>query len=85
MDIHRRLFAGLVKEYMRDPGKQGVSVDILSIFPPFVPLEAFPSILILPSVVPYVNGLDRAITVDITFNPRLILAFINTHSRFAIY
>ena len=68
-------YAGLVKEYMRDPGKQGVSVDILSIFPPFVPLEAFPSILILPCVVPYVKGLDRTITVDVSFNPRLILAF----------
>ena len=69
------LQAGPVKEYMRDPGQQRVSVDIRSLLPSFVLPEAITSILIPPSVAPYVNALDRTITVDISFNPRLILAF----------
>ena len=67
--------AGLDREYMWDPGRLGVGVEIPSIIFSFVSLDAKSSILIPPSIVPYVNALDQMITVDISFNPQLILAF----------
>ena len=72
---------------MRDPRRPGVAVNILSLLPSFVLLEAIPipSILISISVVPYVIALDRTIMNNISFNLRSYLRFTNIFSRFAIY
>ena len=79
------LYAGPVKEYMRDPVRPWVSVDISSVLPPFVPLDNNHSIFISICVVPYVIALDWKITVNISFNLGSFRRFTNIFSRFVIY
>ena len=79
------LSPGPVKEYMRDPVRPWVSVDISSVLPPFVPLDNNHSIFISICVVPYVIALDWKITVNISFNLGSFRRFTNIFSRFVIY
>ena len=76
---------GLDKEYMRDPGRPGVGVEILSCISSFVLLDANLSILISLSAVPDAIAVDRTITDNISSSLGSFQRFINIFSRLAIY
>ena len=54
---------------MRDPGRQGVGDDILTLLPPPYLLDAVDTLLISPVFLPFDIAKDRKITDNIYQNP----------------